>query len=108
MRFARAVASLAGVLACSASLLAQSPSSPQPNAFGNLFGQRPRPRKQPQSIFAGASTPSPAPGLAQAVIVCGLTLLPADPAVDAAIRHPLPANVGTFTMQKIVPSACQR
>jgi hypothetical protein len=42
-------------------------------------------------------------------VVCGMTIVPADPKIDAAIMHPAPnSDASKFTLQIVTPPACQR
>jgi hypothetical protein len=41
-------------------------------------------------------------------VVCGMTLLPANPATDAGIRRSAPTDVQQFTMRRIVPELCRQ
>jgi hypothetical protein len=43
----------------------------------------------------------------QPVVVCGLTLVPGDPNVDADIRHTVPDG-SQYTMPRVVPQVCRR
>jgi hypothetical protein len=46
--------------------------------------------------------------LQQPTIVCGMTLLPADPKLDAAIRHPVPEDGPTSVITILEPRDCRR
>jgi len=46
--------------------------------------------------------------LQQPAIVCGMTLLPADPKLDAAIRHPVPEDGPTSVITILEPRDCRR
>jgi hypothetical protein len=56
-----------------------------------------------------------APSLAQAAakpadlpaVLCGMTLIPGDPAIDSKIQRPAPADGRQFTMRTVVPKICQ-
>ena len=41
-------------------------------------------------------------------VVCGMTLLPADPATDTGIRRSTPTEGQQFTMRRIVPEVCRQ
>jgi hypothetical protein len=41
-------------------------------------------------------------------VVCGMTLLPADPATDTGIRRSAPTDGQQFTMRRIVPEVCRQ
>jgi hypothetical protein len=44
----------------------------------------------------------------QPTVVCGMMLVPADPAMDAAIRHTVPENGPTFAIRRVQPPVCRR
>jgi hypothetical protein len=85
--------------------------APQPaNPFGNLFGQRPKTGLKPPSL---RTTPLPDQRTVYSVpqqpaVVCGMTLIPADPNLDPAIRRALPENGPDFAIRTLVPRICQR
>jgi hypothetical protein len=83
--------------------------SPQP--FGNLFG-RVRPDKpQAAPLFTPPSRDMAKNGLAaqpSRTIVCGMKLVPADPAFDALIRRSVPENSPTFMMRTAPPPVCRQ
>src|SRR5262249_40970686 len=87
-------------------------ASPQPTPFGNLLPKKDDAQKKQREALAAAAvkriiaTPV-APTTAQPTVVCGMTVIPADPQFDAGIRRTPPANGQTFTMQSIVPKDCQ-
>ncbi len=73
------------------------------NAFGNLFGQeKPSPSK-PVRSGAAPSIPADAAGR---TVVCGMTLVPADPNLDNAMRRPAPQ--ADFRLRTLVPRDCRR
>jgi hypothetical protein len=85
-------------------------TSQRRNAFQDLFtGQLkldPRPPLRPKAPSLGQP---PAQRSAQGSrVVCGMTLIPLDPKIDAAIRHPIPENGPKFTIQTILPPACRQ
>jgi hypothetical protein len=41
-------------------------------------------------------------------IVCGMTLIPADPNIDSAIRHAVPGNGPAYSIRAVNPPACRR
>ena len=41
-------------------------------------------------------------------VVCGMTLLPADPATDTGIRRSAPTDGQHFTLGRIVPDVCRQ
>jgi hypothetical protein len=44
----------------------------------------------------------------QSAVVCGMTLMPADPSMDGAIRHTVPENGPAFAIRRVQPSICRR
>lgn len=78
---------------------------PEWKPFINLFGQKPSPK--PPSIdwnWRPSADQNPA---AKASVVCGMTLLPADPKIDAGIRH-VPDRGVAITMRAVTPPVCKR
>ena len=48
------------------------------------------------------------PQLPKPRMVCGMMVIPADPTIDAAMRHPVPKPDGVkFTLRMVEPPACQ-
>jgi hypothetical protein len=41
-------------------------------------------------------------------VVCGMTLIPADPNIDSAIRHAVPESGPTYSIRAVNPPACRR
>jgi hypothetical protein len=48
------------------------------------------------------------PSADKPTVVCGMTLLQADPAIDTEIRRSVPTDGKLFTMRRIVPEACRQ
>lgn len=42
------------------------------------------------------------------IVLCGMTLLPADPAIDTGIRRSVPTDGQQFTMRRVVPEVCRQ
>jgi len=40
-------------------------------------------------------------------VVCGMTLVPADPKIDTGIRHRVPENAPRFTIRTVRPEICR-
>jgi hypothetical protein len=115
---------LPGLQAGAASGAATDPAvALRPDRFGNLFAGTPtlvpipkalsvdRPARQrlAQEMKALALVQGRAmPSSQKPAIVCGMTVIPADPTIDAAIRHPIPENGPAFTMRTILPSVCRQ
>ena len=71
--------------------------------YGSFFAQpTPKPNLNPPVSWNDRAPARPA----KPSVVCGMTLIPADPAIDPAMKHPKPA--GTFTMRTIEPQICKR
>jgi hypothetical protein len=88
-------------------------SEPQaPKPLGDLFPKRkPLTEKQLDLLAAAARQRRFGQLLqlpAQSTVVCGMTLVPADPTIDPTIRHAPPADGQLFAMSKIVPRDCQK
>ncbi len=88
------------------------PASPQPTPLGDLMQKKDDVQKKQRETLAAAALKrniviSVAPTTGQPTIVCGMTVIPADPQFDARIRRTPPANGQSFTMQSIVPKDCQ-
>ena len=112
---------MAGASALPRAAAAQQPPSPSPapafaqakpvQPFGNLFG-RVRPEKVPGTLlFAAPSRDALKQHLGaqpSRTIVCGMKLVPADPAFDAAIRRAVPENGPTFMMRTAPPPVCRQ
>jgi hypothetical protein len=116
MRITAFVAFVAVVHIASASIAAQQPTNPLPeraNPFGNLFAPSSKPPSPPRFLF-----PTPTPTLnnqppdvrstTKPTVVCGLTLIPADPNVDPSIRHEVPADGPRFSIRSVEPQLCRR
>ncbi|HEV8397632.1 MAG TPA: hypothetical protein VGQ37_25290 [Vicinamibacterales bacterium] len=117
MRITAIVAFVAVVHIGSASIAAQQPTDglrPKGNPLGNLFALSSKPPSPPRFLFP---TPTPTPTLnqpsdprvaAKPTVVCGLTLIPADPNVDRAIRHEVPEDGPRFLIRSVDPRICRR
>ena len=103
MRITAIVAFVAVVHIGSTSIAAQQPT--------NLFA--PKTRSSPPRFLFPTPTPRlnqpPDARLAQKpTVVCGLTLIPADPNVDPAIRHDVPEDGPKFVIRSVEPKVCRR
>ena len=132
MRIASVLGVMMGLLLCggSASTTVSAQDQPPPatattpgiGQFGSLFTSPP-----PRNLVGGRLTRSPptdlktsllfkSPRLDQSEprradkprVVCGMTLLPADPAIDTGIRRSVPTDGEQFTMRKVVPEVCRQ
>lgn len=112
MSVARVMALAFGVLvllitAASASAQNSRPSPPlgAPGASDLLAKAQDALRKhlQQQSLTLKLEPQSHKPRM-----VCGMMVIPADPTIDAAMRHPVPNPDGVkFTLRMVEPPACQ-
>jgi hypothetical protein len=93
---------------------AVSVSAQQQRSLGDLFGSQKskvqkekkkaeKAEKERQRLFGQPVAPT----VVQPTVVCGMTLMPADPQHDPGIRRTPPTNGQTFTMKPIVPKDCQ-
>ena len=113
MRITAIVSFVAVVYIGSAAMAAQQPMNglpPQKNPFGNLFQPPVKTPSPPRLLF-----PRPTfnqrldlPVAPNPTVVCGLTLIPADPKVDSAIRHDVPENGPRFSIRSVDPKLCRR
>jgi hypothetical protein len=113
MRLALVVPIVAAVLVGGASISAQQ-------ALGGLPAGRARAAAPDLTIplwFPTAWQAKPTPRLLQRdkqevrqkpEIVCGMTLIPADPNIDAAIRHAVPDNGPAYSIRAVNPTDCRR
>ena len=78
--------------------------------FGNLFG-RVRPVKPQTPLFTPPSRGAAKNNLGaqpSRTIVCGMKLVPADPAFDPSMRRAAPENGPTFMMRTAPPPVCRQ
>ena len=119
MRFAAIVAFVAVVHAGSASTAAQQPTDGSPlgvTPFADLFAAKSKPAAPPRFLFpTPAPTPTPrlnqppdVPSGQQPTVVCGMTMIPADPNVDPAIRREVPEGGPRFLIRSVDPTICRR
>ena len=72
----------------------------------NLFGQK-APAPKPPKVDWNWRPPVDEAQPAGPSVVCGMTVIPADPKIDPKIRV-APSNTGvTFTMRAIQPTVCK-
>jgi hypothetical protein len=101
MRIAAIVSFVAVVHIASASIAAQQPT----------IGLAPKGHSAAPRLLFPAATLNQRPELRVATtptVVCGLTLIPAGPTVDPAIRHNVPENGPRFSIRSIDPRICRR
>jgi hypothetical protein len=114
------VALMVGASALPRAAAAQPPSPSPPPAFaqmkplqpfGNLFG-RVRPGKPQGTLLFAPPSREIAKNLLGAqpsrTIVCGMKLVPADPAFDSSMRRTVPENGPTFMMRTAPPPVCRQ
>jgi hypothetical protein len=108
MRITATVAFVAVVSIGSASIAAQQPNGllPKANPPGSLFAPSSKPPSPPRFLFP---TPTPDVRLApKPTVVCGMTLIPADPNVDPGIRREVPEDGSRFSIRSVDPTICRR
>jgi hypothetical protein len=101
MRRAIALAAAAAWLTISAPAAAQEFKPP-----ANLFGQKtpvPKPPKVDWSWRPSTETAQPA----KPAIVCGMTIIPADPKIDPKMRVAPRADGTTYTLKVVPPTVCR-
>jgi hypothetical protein len=72
----------------------------------NLFGQK-KPAPKPPSIDWSWRPLSNAKAPAAPAVVCGMTLVPADPTVDPKMKVAKPERGVAFTMRVVPPTICK-
>jgi len=97
----RVVVSLVGLLVIAAPASAQE-FKPQANFFAQQKKAAPRPQVDWNWRPSADSTPA-----AKATVVCGMTLVPADPKVDPGMRVPAPSSGVSYTLRKSPPPICK-
>jgi len=112
MRITAIVSFVAVVYIGSASIAAQQPTNglpPKENPFGTCSGRRAR-RSPPRLLFpTRALNQRPELRLApKPTVICGLTLIPADPNVDPAIRHDVSEDGPRFLIRSVDPKLCRQ
>jgi hypothetical protein len=73
---------------------------------GNLFAPKPAPKLY--VVDWSVKVPAVAAPTGKPVVVCGMTLVPADPKVDPKMRVNAPDGGVAFTMRAIQPTVCQK
>ena len=100
MRRARVLVSGALILSIAPPAVAQEFKPPT-----NLFGQKtpaPKPPKIDWNLWPSADRTF----AANPTVVCGMTLVLADPTVDPKMRVAAPDSGVTFTMRVVLPTLC--
>jgi hypothetical protein len=72
---------------------------------GDLFGQK-KPAPKPPKVDWNWRSLTQARAAAEPSVICGMTVVPADPRIDPKIRMAPPANGVTFAMKVIEPTVC--
>jgi hypothetical protein len=107
MRVATLGAVLAGLIVASTPLLAQTPSGVQASPYGSFFGTPARKVAPPPIRFAATPSVASSTERTKSTVVCGLTLIPADPKIDAGIRRSTPQSNIAFSTRRIEPTICR-
>jgi hypothetical protein len=112
MRITAMISVVGVVYIGSASAAAQQPPSglPKENPTGSLFWPATKTPSAPRPLFP-SPTPTQRPELRLApkpTVVCGLTLMPADPNIDPGIRHDVPEDGPRFLIRSVDPRLCRR
>jgi hypothetical protein len=88
-------------------LVAAAPAAAQDfKPPANLFEQK-KPAQNPPRIDWSWRPPADKTSTAKPAVVCGMTLIPADPKVDARMRVPAADSGVTFTLRSIQPPICK-
>jgi hypothetical protein len=115
MRITAIVAFVAVVLIEPAPIAAQEPTNglpPKAPPFGSLFAPSSTPSSATRFLFPtptfnqppdARTTPATKP-----TVVCGLTVIPADPNVDPGIRHEVPEGGPRYQIRSVDPKVCRR
>jgi hypothetical protein len=72
----------------------------------NLFGQK-APAEKPPKVDWNWRPSADSVAASKPTVVCGMTLLPADPKVDAKMRVESPERGVAFTMRTVPPAVCK-
>jgi hypothetical protein len=99
------------ILALAAAPASADQSSPAPNRSQRFATQRPSPNDPYKKLFEPQASVAPrAPEqtgtTAKPRVVCGMTMIPADPAIDPKILVPLPAVGIDYKLRTIDPAIC--
>ena len=81
------------------------PPAPELKPFGGLFGQKPSPK--PPSIDWNWRPSTDQNAAAKDSVVCGMTVIQADPKVDPKMRVSVPDRHVAFTMRGVQPTICK-
>ena len=96
-----AVALVAGALTLCVAMPAAAQFKPT-----NLFGKA-IPTPKPPSVDWNWRPLAEGARAARPSVVCGMTLIPADPKIDPRMRVSPPAGGATFTMRAVQPTICR-
>ena len=72
----------------------------------NLFGEK-KPAPKPYIVDWGGRPSTDQQAAPKSTVVCGMTLVPADPTVDPKMRAEVPARGVSFTMRAVPPTICK-
>ena len=117
MRVATTVALLTSLLTAGVATAQTTPTlfthATPSNPLGNLFatqggkavpkGQSPLTQQQLEALARQQLEQK-----ASRTVVCGMTIVTADPKIDPGIKHVVPDNGVTFTLKTVQPTVCQK
>jgi hypothetical protein len=72
----------------------------------NLFAQQKKPVPKPQ-VDWNWRPPADGTAAAKATVVCGMTVVPADPKMDPGIRVTAPDSRFSYTLRSVQPEICK-
>jgi hypothetical protein len=102
---------VAAIVVCIAVLHAGSDSIAAQQQSANVFAPRSKP-SSPRYLFPTPvprlTQPSGAPLPQKPEVVCGMTLIPADPNIDPGIRQEIPDDGPRFSIRSVDPRICRR
>ena len=86
-----------------------TPSTDVLRPFTNLFDTPLQPdSKSRQMVMFQALQNLRSASNTKPTVLCGMTLVPVDPNLDAAIRHTVPRDGVRWTVRAVPPPACER
>jgi hypothetical protein len=106
MRFKRAV--FAAVLSLAIALPAAAAAVEQSADWKpSISLSAPKPAFKPYIVDWGAPPSAEQKSTAGPTVVCGMTLIPADPKVDPKMKVPVPDRGVAYTMRVVPPTVCK-
>jgi hypothetical protein len=73
----------------------------------NLFGQQKTPAPKPPQVDWNWRPPADTAAGSKTTVVCGMTLVAADPKVDPGMRVTVPSSGVTYTLRSVPPEICK-